>query len=163
MKALSLQQPYAWLILQRYRADNPRRPLKALENRPWHLPRTFAVPQRVWIHASLTMYDVSLEEIRAALDPDQWYRCKGYLRNLYSEAMATKATGLTRRSLPCFGHILGSIIITGEVTHSADSWFFGPVAFTLEWPEMLVEPIPYKGRLGFFEVPELSPIQEYRR
>ena len=151
MKALSLQQPYAWLILQRYRADNPRRPLKALENRSWHLPRSFAVPQRVWIHASLTMYDVGLDEIKAELDPDQWYRCKGYLRNLYSEAMATRP-GPARHALPFFGHILGSVVITGEVTHSDDPWFFGPVAFSLESPDELRRPIPYKGRHRFFDV-----------
>lgn len=153
MKALSLQQPYAWLILQRAYEDDSKKPLKAIENRSWPLPKTFEVPQRIWIHASMTMFDVRLGEVRAKMTLTQWQRCKNYLLSIYHEYRTYRTRDRKRlQQLGSFGCILGSIVVTGQVTESKDPWFFGPYGYTLEYPELLSKPIPLKGRLGFFDV-----------
>jgi len=151
-KALSLMEPYAWLILQRADEDNPRVPLKPIENRPRPLPRTFEVPQRIWIHASLTLFDVPLWKLQKVMTPSQWIRCGGNLSSIYGDYHTYKNDKARLGRLCYFGHILGSIVITGQVTKSDNPWFTGPYGYTLEYPEMLPKAIPYKGKLGFFEV-----------
>jgi len=152
MKALSLQQPYAYLILERYYEDNPKKPLKPIENRSRPLPITFTLPQRIWIHASLSLYDVRLSEIKAIMQASQWTRCKDYLHAIYREYDNYHNDKKWLQRLGKFGCLLGTIIITGQVTKSDDPWFFGTYGYTLEYPEKLPKPIPYRGALGFFEV-----------
>ena len=49
------------------------------------------------------------------------------------------------------GAILGEVTITGCVTQSGSPWFEGPYGFTLANPVAYDQPIPAKGRLGFYE------------
>jgi hypothetical protein len=146
--ALSLQQPYAWLLLQQAYVDDLKIPLKPVENRPRPWPSTIPLPQRVYIHASLTMYDVTLEEIRLKLSNSQQQRFMGYLRDLYSVYKYDKTLA---RQLGFTGYILGSTLFTDQVTESDNLWFFGPYAYTHEYPEMLSAPVPCKGALGFWK------------
>lgn len=152
MKALSLQQPYAYLILERYYEDDPKKPLKPIENRSRPLPSTFTLPQRIWVHASLTLYDVRLAEIRQIMTASQWFRCKDYLHAIYREYESYHNDKKWLQRLGRFGCLLGTVVITGQVTKSDDPWFFGQFGYTLEYPEKLPKPIPYRGALGFFEV-----------
>jgi len=182
MKGISLQQPYAYLILERYYQDNPKKPLKPIENRAWPLPSTFRIPQRIWVHASLSLYDVRLSEIKQIMTASQWTRCKDSLHAIYREYESYHNDKKWLQRLGKFGCLLGTIVITGqmkkereeplfatgkqsmgdkqrelEYIRSVDSpyfspWFFGPYGYILEYPEKLPKPIPYRGALGFFEV-----------
>lgn len=152
MKALSLKQPYAYLILQRAYEDNPQKPLKPIENRIWPLPSTLILPQRIWVHASLGLYDVTLKEIRELMTPTQWLYHRGYLQDIFGEYECYHNDKERLQRLGNFGCLLGTVVVTGQVTKSDNSWFFGPYGYTLEYPEKLHKPIPYKGHLGFFEV-----------
>lgn len=183
MKGLSLQQPYAYLILERYREDNPQKPLKPVENRPRPLPRTFELPQRIWIHASLSLYDVTISELKQLMTASQWLRCKDHLHAIYREHYTYRNDKRWLQRLGMFGCLLGTVVITGQMRKNANPtpsfetirpsmgdterelnyldsidspcrspWFFGPYGYTLESPEKLPEPIPYRGALGFFEV-----------
>ena len=152
MKALSLKQPYAWLILQRAYEDNPRTVLKPIENRPRPLPKNFVLPQRVLIHASMTLYDVKLSELKDRMTETQWERVRKHIIGLYSEYAFYRSDKAKLQATRDFGCILGSVIITGQVIESQSPWFFGKFGYTLEFPEMLKEPVPYKGQLGFFEI-----------
>jgi len=170
MKALSLQQPYAYLILERYYEDNPKKPLKPVENRSRPLPSTFTLPQRIWIHASLSLYDVRLSEIKAIMTASQWFRCRDYLHAIYREYESYHNDKKRLQRLGRFGCLQGTVVITGQMRksrvelpfatgqpNSVDSlylspWFFGEYGYTLEYPEKLPQPIPYRGALGFFEV-----------
>jgi hypothetical protein len=154
MLCLSLQEPYAWLILQRAYKDDPKKPLKPIENRGWPLPKNFKVPQRVLIHASLTMYPEcrGIEDIIGKMTESQWYRERVTLNRMFDFWERYKHKPDKIRQIKYFGHILGSVIITGCVTESGDPWFFGPYGFTLAYPVMLPMPIPYKGQLKFFPV-----------
>jgi hypothetical protein len=152
MKALSLQQPYAYLILQRAYDDNPQKPIKPIENRAWSLPRNFRIPQRIWVHASLGLYDVTLAEIKENMTATQWLYHKGYLQDIFGEYETYHNDKKWLQRLGNFGCLLGTVVITGQVTDSDNPWFFGPYGYTLEYPEKLKNPIPYRGTLGFFEV-----------
>jgi hypothetical protein len=152
MKALSLQQPYASLILERDYEDNPRKPLKPIENRAWPLPSTFILPQKIWVHASLGLYNVSLSTLKEIMTASQWLRCRAHLHAIYSEYESYRRDKKFLQRLGKFGCLLGTIVVTGQITKSDDPWFFGPYGYTLEYPEKLSKPIPYRGQLGFFEV-----------
>jgi len=60
---------------------------------------------------------------------------------------------LHSRAIPR-GGIIGEVDITGCVTESNSMWFAGPYGFTLSNAKLYPQLVPYKGRLGFFEVPE---------
>jgi hypothetical protein len=54
---------------------------------------------------------------------------------------------------PC-GSILGTVEIYGCVTASESPWFCGEYGFLLRDPRPLAVPIPIKGSLGLWELPE---------
>jgi hypothetical protein len=47
---------------------------------------------------------------------------------------------------------VGEVSIVGCVTESDSPWFHGPYGFLLADPIAYKKPIPFKGRLGFFNV-----------
>ena len=115
MKALSIRQPWAWLICTGQ---------KDIENRSWKLPSKM-VGKRIYVHAGLRV-DKEASTYR-------W-----------------------RKDTGC---IIGEVTITGCVTESGSPWFSkGGYGFTLTYPVLYEKPIPYKGRLGFFEVRPCAPI-----
>ncbi len=119
MKALSIRQPWAWLIVHGY---------KDVENRTW--ATRCRVP--LLVHAGLT------------LDPG-YDRAAELARELGIALPA--ASDLPR------GAIVGRVRIVDCVTWHPSRWFEGPYAFVLADAEP-IEPIPMKGMLGLFAVPE---------
>lgn len=117
MKALSIRQPWAWLIINGY---------KDIENRNW--PTNFR--GRVYVHAGKKM------------DP-------GWFTDLLQEVTAQNIQLPDEYPL---GAIVGEVDIIGCVTQSTSPWFRGPYGFLLRNPEAYENPIPYRGRLGFFNV-----------
>jgi len=175
MKALSLQEPYAWLILQPAYDDSPGKPLKPIENRNWPLPGTFKLPQRIYVHASMTMYDVGLSELKDLMTVTQWLRQKDALHAMYQLWDSYKSRPAELRKFRYFGHILGEVDVIGQLAkvhpeamaremflpehhHYEESpWFFGPYGFVLANPVLYKTPILCKGMLGFFQpdIPEV--------
>jgi hypothetical protein len=131
MKALSVRAPWWWAILHLG---------KDIENREW---RT-AFRGRILLHASRwyverdVLEDVNCIDgiVRAGMDD---LLADGNPREVFS------------RSSGC---IVGSVEIVGCVTHSDSPWFFGTYGFQLANPIALPAPIPFKGALGFFDVPD---------
>ena len=138
MRALSIKQPWAWLICNSY---------KDIENRNWKIGRnprhgqyssrdianfTINLPERVYVHAS-KQHDMTqetadfLSSIGFIIYPDQW------------DTMS-------------FGAIIGEVDIIDCVTESNSIWFVGKYGFVLANPKLYDKPIPYRGQLGFFEV-----------
>lgn len=124
MKALSIRQPWAWLIVNGH---------KNIENRTW--PTRVRGP--VLIHASKGM-------TKSEYDDVHWFlSCK---------------EGLDHIKLPAFaelerGGIVGMATIVDDLTVSDSPWFFGPHGFLLSDAKPLPF-VPFKGMLGFFEVPD---------
>ena len=130
MRALSIRQPWAFLICHGY---------KDIENRTWPLPHKM-VGQRIYVHASKTSDE-----------------SPGFKRAYACLLQCCKPTGPSRiwetmwREL-AYGAIVGEVDIVGCVGESDSPWFEGPYGFALSNPIAYPEPIPYRGRLGFFEV-----------
>lgn len=130
MKAISIRQPWAWLILHGG---------KDIENRCW--PTKFR--GRVLIHASKGM------------TRDEWADAWTFAAGSGASPKAVEA-GLTFENIDR-GGIVGSVEIVGCVRTSASRWFMGEYGFVLRDPQVL--PFrPFKGALSFFDVPdEVTP------
>ncbi len=76
----------------------------------------------------------------------------------YNRACSTAIrAGLGEDSLPAeralrYGGIIGSVVLTDCGLFTSSPWWIGPVGFKLCDPKPLAF-IPYKARLGFFEMP----------
>ncbi len=134
MKALSLLQPWAWLIVTPD-PERPNYPLKDVENRVWRLPRTFVVPQRIYVHASLR-YDSSNFQDSGILVAD------------------TDIVIPSKADLAFFA-IIGEVTIMDDTQDSDSDWADqdGHWAFNLMYPTAYETPIACKGQLGFWKPP----------
>lgn len=131
--ALSIMQPWAWLIVNGY---------KAVENRdwkPWNKGLKYRGP--IAIHAGKTFDRDPLADLREGRHPvtgaDLPIAPSPTLEGLYA------------------GRLNGGIVGIGEVvdciTRDDDNeWFVGPYAFVIRNAQA-VDFIPVKGALGFFD------------
>lgn len=129
MIALSIRQPWAWLILNAG---------KDIENRSW--PTKFR--GRILVHAAKGMTRAEYEEA----DDPLW------------------AKGGPTIDLPPFeelqrGGVVGLVEIVDCVASSNSPWFFGQFGFVLRDPKPLPF-LPWKGRLGFFDIPDAALAQK---
>ena len=128
MKALSIRQPWAWLIIHGG---------KNIENRTWHTKHR----GRFLVHASKSMtskeYCDGLEfAMRAGLIQE--------LRDFPTSQQMLQSW--------C-GGIIGSVELVDSVDTSDSPWYMGEKAFVLRDPKPLPF-TPLKGRLSFFDVPD---------
>jgi len=128
MKAISIRQPWAWLII--YAG-------KDIENRKWKT--SYRGPALV--HAS-SWFDE--EEIREDFND---------AREIVESSGGVMPGPVTLKMLrEQTGGIVGRVDITGCVTDSPSPWFFGPVGFRLSNAQPLPF-LPCRGALGLFDVP----------
>jgi hypothetical protein len=125
LKALSIRQPWAWLILHGG---------KDIENRTW----STKVRGRILIHASQGM---SVDEWEDGL----CFAIKARKGRGHPLVTMPGPKQITR------GGIVGSVEIVDCVTASDSPWYMGDVGFVLRDPRPLPF-VPLKGRLGFFDV-----------
>jgi hypothetical protein len=128
MKALSVRAPWWWAIMHG----------KPVENRDW--PTKFR--GLVWLHASKHWsrreIEDDLEDIEYMAEKDGLILPKVNLDYMLDSA----------------GCLVGSVLITDCVTSHSSAFFVGEYGFVLENPVPLATPIPLKGALGFFDVPQ---------
>ena len=124
-KALSIRQPWAWLIANGY---------KGIENRSWST--TFR--GEFFIHASKGMTKKEYQQCEEFLD---WLdrECHMFLPKIV----------LPEKKDLQFGGIIGEAKLTKCVTDSDSGWFTGEFGFVLE-EQKTVPFIPCSGKLGFF-------------
>lgn len=122
MKAISIRQPWAWLIVNAG---------KDIENRSWRTPYRGAV----LIHAAKGC--TAKEYVEAFLFAEQFV--PEIVRRMPD-----------RKSIER-GGIVGMADIVGCVKESSSPWFFGPNGFVLRNQKKLPF-FECKGRLGFFDV-----------
>jgi hypothetical protein len=53
------------------------------------------------------------------------------------------------------GCLIGTVDIVDCVGHSDSKWFMGKYGFVLANPKLFKTPIPFKGQLNIFELPEI--------
>lgn len=144
MRALSIRQPWAWLILHGG---------KDVENRDWserypalrEARELLISGDRFAIHASKGMTRVEYEDALSFV-------------HALSRHVRPFPPGLTMpapESLPR-GAIVGTARIAGISRNYPSPWFFGPVGIVLRDAAPLSVPIPCKGMLGFFDVPDVE-------
>lgn len=123
MKALSIKQPWAFLIIHGFTEHEPHQITihqKNIENRNWKTK----FRGRFLVHASKQVDRVAMRKfIDKGLNPDDLRR----------------------------GEIIGSVDLIDVVTESDSHWFDGPIGFVLKDPIAFNDPIPWKGQLGFWE------------
>lgn len=124
MRALSIRQPWAWLILHGG---------KDIENRVWS--SRYSGP--LLIHAAKGMTRDEYDDVADMLEDDP--RFAGIV--------------LPARESLDRGGIVGIADMAGSVDVCASPWFFGPYGFVLSNPRAFSEMAPFKGQLGFFDVP----------
>lgn len=129
MQALTIKQPWATLIM---------RGGKDVENRNWGT----TLRGEIAIHAS------------KGLDPDELAHACRFLAPWvprFSEARfcAEAATYPT-------GCIIGVARVVGCVTESDSPWFVGPFGIVMADTIELVDPLPLRGALGFWQVPDVT-------
>jgi ASCH domain. len=135
MRALSIMQPWAWLIVAG---------LKDVENRTWWT----AVRGEVLVHAGKTVDRDAMDALTARRHP---VTGRPWLARALPAEFAR-------------GAIVGAVTITDCVTASPSEWFTGPQGFCLARPVQF-QPLPWRGQLGFFEidadaVAQLRPLGE---
>lgn len=123
--ALSIRQPWAWLIIHGG---------KDIENRNW--PTRFR--GRLLVHASKGM---TREEYR---------QCARFI--VSDSRIAHLIQSLPPMEELPKGGIVGSVDVIDCVTESGSPWFVGDYGFVLRKPRA-EEFFPIKGTLGFFRVP----------
>lgn len=125
MKCLSVRQPYAWCLFHG----------KDVENRTWPLPHEM-IGQRILIHAAKTDYD-----IWGKLDKNELAALSSPLPTVFVH-----------------GAIIGTVKIIGYIAKDESTlnvWKVpGQYGFQISEPYEFTKPIPYRGQLGFFEVPD---------
>jgi len=132
MKALSIKQPWAWLICAGH---------KDIENRNWRIGRKSSpgmmsvdwklqLPARIYVHAGKE-FD---------------HECLITQGETYANLIKMPLEKFT------LGAIIGEVDITACVKASKSPWFVGVYGFVLANPVLYDKPIPYRGQLGFFEV-----------
>ena len=135
MLALSIRQPWASLILKAG---------KNVENRNW--PTRYR--GRILIHAAKGMtraeHEDAIEFAIAAIGTVP--------RDESGRVTTLRALGFAFEDLPR-GGIIGSVVIVDCVRESTSPWFVGECGFMLRDPQPLPF-TPWKGQLGFFDVPE---------
>lgn len=135
MIALSIRQPWASLILKAG---------KDVENRCW--PTRFR--GRILIHAAKGMTRNEHEEAIAFAV----YAIGADPRNAGKQTTTLRSLGFAFDDLPR-GGIIGSVEIVDCVKACSSPWFVGEFGFLLRDPQALPF-VPWKGQLGFFDVPE---------
>ena len=126
MKALSIRQPWAWLIVNGH---------KDIENRTW--ATSYRGPLLIHASAGMTLHEYN--------DVCEFLADDGRLRHL--EPLLPLPKELER------GGIVGVVTLTECGRHHPSPWYMGAVGFTLRDAKPL--PFrPLKGALGIFNVPD---------
>lgn len=141
MRAISIRNPWAWLIIRPDLTDPDERAaafaaghIKDIENRDWGTKRR----GRVLVHASKGMTRAEYEDVSYLLRIE--HNC---------EIELPPIDKLQR------GGIIGSVEIVDCVDRSSSKWFFGHCGFVLKDARPMPF-MPYTGSLGFFNVPEID-------
>lgn len=131
MKALSVRAPWWWAILHG----------KPVENRNWYT----GVRGRIALHASKSW---RIDEIS-----DDWDDMRAMARTDKIEMpYVGQVEGEAMRDAG--GCIVGTVEIVDCVREHPSAFFVGKYGFVLARPVAFKEPIPFKGALGFFQVPD---------
>jgi hypothetical protein len=124
MKALSIRQPYAWMIMNE---------IKDVENRSWWPPKDM-IGKRFLVHAGLKkLTQVEFAHYKKIADE---YKIKSFPKSIEDFE---------------YGAIIGSVVLEEAIDNSDSIWADkGAVHYVLSSPKKL-KPKKVKGQLKFFD------------
>ena len=128
MKAISIRQPWAWMILHAG---------KDIENRDWYT----GYRGRVLVHAPKGMTQ------------EEWSDAWDFAQGSGATARKPMEANITMSNIER-GGIVGSVEIVDCVQAHPSRWFVGRYGFVLRNP-IALQFRPFAGKLGFFDVPDL--------
>ena len=131
MKVLSIRQPWATLIMAGQ---------KDIENRTWRTHER----GHIAIHACSNFNGLFNAERKKVV---RLCKAQGF------DDLALKLESLEHRDYP-FGAILGTAELFDCVDFNDSPWFTGPFGFRLRDIRPLKRPMPIKGMLGLWTLPE---------
>lgn len=142
MKAISIRQPWVWMILNAG---------KRRENRDWKAPPRFIIGETILIHASATFRNEDVyEDFLAAKEmasDEAWAEVQARFPEITLRMLKEQAGGLVARAR------VVDAVWNGD--NPDDPWAVpGAVGIILADVVPLPALIPYKGALGFFDVPD---------
>ncbi len=132
MKALSIRQPWAFAILHAG---------KNVENRNWREDGPHGRQARALIGYTIAIHAAQ------GMTHDEYYCAADCIAAIAPLCAVPPFAALPR------GGIVGTARIEGWLSQSASPWFFGPYALLLACARP-VRFVPFKGALGFFDVPD---------
>lgn len=135
MKAISIRAPWWWAILHG----------KPVENREWYTSQR----GRVLLHASKFWKP---DEVSDDWDDVKYMAAQDNLA-LPLPVGNEDSHNFTTAMREAGGCLVGTIEIVGCVTKHPSAFFVGKYGFVLRNPIAFDKPIPFKGALGFFDVP----------
>lgn len=135
MKALSVRQPWASLIVHGF---------KDIENRTWQKTNPgLKFRGEIFIHASSGMTKNELED------------CEEFCRKImtWGEFLIAQQLGifLPYKERNDLGGIVGRATVSNIITESSSPWFFGKQGLVMTDAKPLPF-VPFKGQLGFFNI-----------
>ena len=135
MKALSIRAPWWWAILHG----------KPVENLDWGT----SLRGRIYIHASKHWNREEIADdwidIQSMAAADKLEMPFPKAEDFYEFMLAMRNAG---------GCLIGTVEIVDCVKDHPSAFFVGEYGFVLRNPMMLEKRIPFKGSLGFFNVPD---------
>ena len=138
MKALSIRQPWAWAVLHAG---------KDIENRDWQTTNpALRFRGRCVVQAG------AFPGVRVW--NERWSEYCAAVLNFPREACPDPEPLIPLFDQLTFGALLGTVEVVEVVTNHPSHWFFGPVGLVLREPRPFPHPVPCKGELGFFDVPD---------
>lgn len=143
--ALSIRQPWTWLLTHPAEVAACGLPPKTLENRTWST--RYRGP--LLLHAGATLETAYFERRSGLLLPDYW-------TGKFGAAGARLAQIMPRhRGDYATGAVVGYADLVDVVQSSPSPWFVGPYGFMLDHARAITPPVNYPGSRKLFAVPDL--------
>jgi hypothetical protein len=136
MKALSVRAPRWWAILHGKPVEN--------RNRPHSFRGVCYIHASKWWNTGEISFDWDDVKAMAARDNIALPLPVG-TRAAIDHCTAMRDAG---------GCIVGAVEVVDCVRTHPSAFFVGPYGFVLRNPVILPKPVPFKGMLGFFDVPD---------
>lgn len=124
MKAISVRQPWAWLLFHG----------KRVENRDWYCGHRGVLGIQAALKMTRYEYDDACDFV---------YRFDPVL-----------AKSIPSRDSLVYGAMLGSVLMTDCVTEHSSPFFLGQFGHVYTDPRLLALPVPRRGQLGIWDCPE---------
>lgn len=155
MKALSIRNPWAYLIVNKFQGK-----FKDVENRTWPLPFNTSMPMRIYVHAGVKPDGNNYNEIKQItagamqilIDMLGGKHC-AYNKSSIDTIWRLMHNRTDPKWSRYYGAVIGEVDIIDCVRNSKSPWAVpGLYHFVFDKPIAYLNPVPCKGKLNFFKL-----------